>query len=225
MKRLFELISLVATTDVTVLISGPIGVGKELVADAIHALSSRSPKQLVKLNCSTIPATLLESTLFGHAKGSFTGAVKDAEGFVERAHDGTLFLDEIGDVSREIQVKLLRLLESRSFSRVGETRSRTADIRIITATNQDLRKLVTSRKMREDFFYRINVFPLTVPPLRERSTDLLLLANHFIELFNTQFNRRIPGSPRRRSPRCDNIRGPAMYVNCATRSSTRLFTP
>lgn len=193
MRKLFELISLVATTEVTVHIFGPTGVGKELVADAIHALSPRAGKNLVKLNCSTIPPTLLESTLFGHAKGSFTGAVKDAEGFVEHAQGGTLFLDEVGDISHEVQVKLLRLLESRSFCRVGETRSRTADIRIVTATNQDLRKLVTNGKMREDFFYRINVFPLTVPPLRERGTDLMLLAHHFIEFFNTQFNRSIIG--------------------------------
>jgi transcriptional regulator with PAS, ATPase and Fis domain len=191
MKKLFELAALVAGTDVTVHIYGQSGAGKELVAEAIHRLSPRSQKRLVKLNCSTIPATLLESTLFGHAKGSFTGANKDTEGFVEYAEGGTLFLDEIGDVSHDVQIKLLRLLESREFSRVGETRTRFADIRIVTASNRDLRQLVDQGNIREDFFYRINVFPLTIPALKERRSDVPILANHFVARFNKRLRKNI----------------------------------
>lgn len=193
MKELFELTALVAATDVTVHIKGPSGTGKELVAEAIHRLSPRSQKRLVKLNCSTIPTTLLESTLFGHTKGSFTGAVKDTEGYVEFAEGGTLFLDEIGDVSHDVQVKLLRLLESREFSRVGETRTRFADIRIVTATNRDLRKLVEEECIREDFFYRINVFPLEIPALKDRRSDIPSLANFFVERFNKRLRKNIFG--------------------------------
>jgi transcriptional regulator with PAS, ATPase and Fis domain len=193
MQRLFELVELVAKTDVTVHIFGENGTGKELVASAIHHLSSRSKKQFIRLNCSTIPATLLESTLFGHAKGSFTGAHKDQIGFVEEAEEGTLFLDEIGDVSSDIQVKLLRLLQSREYSRVGETQLRKANIRILTATNQDLRRLVQEGKIREDFYYRIHVFPLVVPPLRNRREDIELLVKHFIAVFNGRFSKEITG--------------------------------
>ena len=193
MERLFELTALVASTDVTVHIYGPSGTGKELVAEAIHRLSQRTEKRLVKLNCSTIPATLLESTLFGHAKGSFTGASKDSEGYVEYAEGGTLFLDEIGDVSHEVQIKLLRLLESREFSRVGETRPRFADIRIVTATNQDLKKLVDTGRIREDFFFRINVFPLHLPALCERASDIPALSTHFVEKFNKRLKKNILG--------------------------------
>jgi two-component system, NtrC family, response regulator HydG len=193
MKKLFELTALVAATDVTVHIFGPSGAGKELVAEAVHRLSVRSEKRLVKINCSTIPVTLLESALFGHAKGAFTGAGKDNEGYVEYAEGGTLFLDEIGDVSLDVQVKLLRLLESREFSRVGETRTRFADIRIVTATNQDLRALVDQKRIREDFFYRIHVFPLVVPPLKDRADDIPVLAQYFVEKFRKTLRKNITG--------------------------------
>ena len=185
--------SLVAKTDVTVYIFGENGTGKELIADAVHRLSARKAKPFVKLNCSAIPTTLLESALFGHAKGSFTGASKDQIGFVEHAEGGTLFLDEIGDISAEIQVKLLRLLQLREYTRIGEVQIRKADIRIITATNQNLKNLVKAGKIREDFFYRIHVFPLEVPPLRERGPDVVLLAEHFRSLFNQTFGKHVAG--------------------------------
>lgn len=193
MQALFRLIELVAPTDVTVHIFGPSGTGKELIADALHALSERHAKRLVKVNCSTIPATLLESALFGHVKGSFTGAHKDHEGFIEYAEGGTLFLDEIGDVSGEIQVKLLRLLQSREYSRVGDSRTRMADLRIITATNRDLGQLVRQGIVREDFFYRINVFPITVPPLAQRAEDISHIAGYFLEKFNKRFSKSLLG--------------------------------
>ncbi len=194
MCRMFELIELVAKTNVSVHISGESGTGKELVAEAIHKLSDRSGKRLVRVNCSTIPATLLESALFGHVKGAFTGAHKESQGFVEYADGGTLFLDEIGDVSLEVQVKLLRLLQSREYQRVGDAQTRRADLRIITATNQDLRELIKSGKMREDFYYRINVFPIAVPALRDRGEDLPLLAAHFVRMFNARFSKNILGT-------------------------------
>jgi two-component system response regulator HydG len=193
MTKVFQLIELVAKTDVTVHISGESGTGKELVAEAIHKLSSRSEKRLVKVNCSTIPVGLLESALFGHVKGSFTGAHKDNRGFVEYAEGGTLFLDEIGDVSLDIQVKLLRLLQAREYQRVGESQSRIANIRIVTATNHDLFSLVKQGKVREDFYYRINVFPIDIPPLRDRRSDVKLLADHFILSFNFRFGKSING--------------------------------
>jgi transcriptional regulator with PAS, ATPase and Fis domain len=191
MRRLSELVQLVAKTAATVHIYGENGTGKELLAEAIHEQSPRKGKRLVRLNCSTIPGTLLESTLFGHAKGAFTGAQKDQQGFLEVAEGGTIFLDEIGDISLEVQVKLLRVLQSREYSRVGETRIRKADVRIITATNRDLKKLVAEAKLREDFYYRILVFPLVIPPLRERKSDISLLVQHFLGLLNTRYKKSI----------------------------------
>lgn len=208
MQRLFELIQLVSKTDVTVHIFGENGTGKELVADAIHHLSSRSGKRLVKVNCSAIPGTLLESTLFGHAKGAFTGAHKESQGYVEYADGGTLFLDEIGELSHDIQVKLLRLLQSREYSKVGESRVRKADLRILTATNRDLRELVEQGKMREDFYYRINVFPISVPSLKERGEDILILAHHFIELFNHRFSKKMVGLSKEAADLFANYRWP-----------------
>jgi transcriptional regulator with PAS, ATPase and Fis domain len=178
-------------TDVSVHIHGENGTGKELVADAMTQLGARSNKPFLKLNCSAIPTTLFESALFGHTKGAFTGANKDQEGFIERAEGGTLFLDEIGDISLDMQVKLLRVLQSGEFSRVGETTIRKADIRIITATNRNLKDLVAQGKIREDFYYRINVFPLTVPSLRERGEDVLLIAEHYRTIFNQIFSKQI----------------------------------
>ncbi|MBX7137703.1 MAG: sigma 54-interacting transcriptional regulator [Oligoflexia bacterium] len=193
MMHLYELIGLVAPTDVTVHIYGESGVGKELVADAIHHLSGRRAGRFAKVNCSTIPHNLLESTLFGHVKGAFTDAHRDQQGIVEYAHDGTIFLDEIGDVSPDMQVKLLRLLQSHEYSRVGEALTRKADIRIITATNRHLEDLVARGRIREDFYYRINVFPLRIPPLRNRSQDILALSSYFISKFNQRFSKSITG--------------------------------
>ena len=193
MLQLYEMIQLVAETDVTVHICGESGVGKELVAEAVHHLSKRSSKRFVRLNCSTVPGALFESALFGHVKGSFTDAHRDQQGFIEYAQGGTIFLDEIGEVSQDHQVKLLRLLQSREYSRVGETIPRKADIRIITATNKDLTDLMHGGKIREDFYYRINVFPLRTPPLRSRISDVKLLTRHFIAKFNQRFSKSISG--------------------------------
>jgi DNA-binding NtrC family response regulator len=193
MRDLLEATALVAPTDVGVLITGENGTGKELVAEALHKASLRSTRPFIGINCSAIPSTLLESALFGHARGAFTGAHRDQEGFLERAEGGTLFLDEIGDVSPEIQVKLLRLLQSRIYHRVGETEIRQANVRIIAATNRDLQELVASGRIREDFFYRINVFPIAVPPLREREDDIVEIAEHFRGSFNRVFNKNIRG--------------------------------
>lgn len=191
MLQLLHNVELVAKTDVTVHIYGENGTGKELIAEALHQLSPRHKKAFIKLNCSAIPNTLLESALFGHSKGAFTGASKEQEGFIERAEGGTLFLDEIGDVSQDIQVKLLRILQNREYTRVGETAIHKADIRIITATNRDLKELVQQGKVREDFFYRIHVFPLEVPPLRERGNDILAIAEHFRALFNKLHSKNV----------------------------------
>jgi two-component system response regulator HydG len=193
MAELFNLISLAAGSNATILITGETGTGKELVANAIHENSTRKNKPLVKLNCSALPESLLESELFGHAKGSFTGAIKDKIGRFELAEGGTLFIDEIGELSPLIQVKLLRFLQEKEFERVGENTTRKADVRIITATHRDLRKLVNDGHFREDLFYRLKVFPLHIPPLRERKEDIGALINHFIEKFNHETGKHISG--------------------------------
>lgn len=193
MMKLLESVDLVAKTDVTVHIYGENGTGKELIADALHNLSGRKNARFIKINCSAIPGTLLESALFGHAKGSFTGAMKEHEGFVEHAEGGTLFLDEVGDISHDIQVKLLRLLQAREYCKVGESKVRKSDIRIITATNRKLKELVAAGKIREDFYYRVNVFPLIVPSLRERRSDVMEIADHFRVIFNKIFSKELSG--------------------------------
>lgn len=186
-----ENIKLAAESTATVLILGETGTGKELVAEGIHFENARREKPLVKVNCSALPETLLESELFGHAKGAFTGAVKDKQGRFELADGGTLFLDEIGDISSLIQLKLLRVLQQHEFERVGENRVRRVNVRIITATHRDLRRLVAEGRFREDLFYRLNVFPIQVPPLRERKTDILPLVEHFLERFNRETGKAI----------------------------------
>jgi PAS domain S-box-containing protein len=184
-------IRLAAESTATVLILGETGTGKELVAEAIHFESARREKPLVKVNCSALPETLLESELFGHARGAFTGAVKDKPGRFELADGGTLFLDEIGDLSPLIQLKLLRVLQQHEFERVGESRVRQVDVRIIAATHRDLRRLLGEGRFREDLFYRLNVFPIPVPALRERTKDIPLLLDHFLERFNRETGKRI----------------------------------
>jgi PAS domain S-box-containing protein len=193
MQDVFELIELAAASNANVLISGETGTGKELAAHTIHDRSGRKAGPMVKVNCSALTESLLESELFGHAKGAFTGAIKDKIGRFELADGGTLFLDEIGDVSPYIQVKLLRFMQEREFERVGESVTRKADVRIITATNKDLRDLVKTGGFREDLFYRLKVFPVHMPPLRERKEDVGLLINHFIEKFNKQTGKAITG--------------------------------
>ena len=174
--------STVAPSDATVLILGETGTGKELIARAVHQRSRRRDKPLVRVNCTSIPKELFESEFFGHAKGAFTGAIKDRAGRFEAAAGGTLFLDEVGEIPLELQSKLLRVLQEKSYERVGEEKTRRADVRIVAATNRDLKKEVAAGRFREDLYYRLNVFPLRVAALRERKEDIPLLANHFVEL-------------------------------------------
>jgi len=170
---------------------GPSGSGKELVAHAVHNLGARRDQPFVVINCSAIPETLIESTLFGHAKGAFTGATSDSVGYLERAKGGTLFLDEIGDLTPMIQVKLLRFLQEHTYERVGESKPRTADVRIISATHHDLRERVRREEMRDDFFYRVSVFPLFVPPLKDRRSDIPPLVEHFVSKIGKRMNKTV----------------------------------
>lgn len=193
MQRVYSLIEKVADSDSTVLVLGESGTGKELVARTIHYNSPRSDKPLIPINCGAIPESLLESELFGHEKGAFTGAYSARAGRFEMANGGTIFLDEIGDMSPALQVKILRVLQERQFERVGGTKTVKVDVRVITATNQDLEKAVAEKKFREDLYYRINVIPITMPPLRERIGDIQLLVNHFLEIFSKTKGKNIEG--------------------------------
>jgi len=182
LRQIVGQIDLVAPTDASVLIQGETGTGKELVAREIHRRSARKDKPLVRVNCASIPKELFESEFFGHARGSFTGAIKDRAGRFETAEGGTLFLDEIGEVPMDMQGKLLRVLQERRYERVGEDRTRTANVRIVAATNRDLKQEVAAGRFRQDLYYRLHVFPIQVIPLRERKDDVPLLAKHFVEL-------------------------------------------
>ncbi|MDI9571100.1 MAG: sigma-54 dependent transcriptional regulator [Pseudomonadota bacterium] len=193
MKKLFEKIEKVAKTDSSVLIHGESGTGKELVAQAIHFNSDRRYRPMVAVNCGAIPEELLESELFGHEKGAFTGAIRTRIGRFELAQGGSIFLDEIGDMSPALQVKVLRVIQERQFERIGGVKTMTADVRIITATNQNLDELVNEKKFREDLYYRINVIPIYLPPLRERGTDMAILAHHFLKKFNQQKKKNVMG--------------------------------
>ncbi|MFT4073050.1 MAG: sigma 54-interacting transcriptional regulator [Dysgonamonadaceae bacterium] len=186
MHDLFEMIQKVAPTNSSVLIRGESGVGKELIAEAIHNASARAKKPFIKVNCSALPETLIESELFGHEKGAFTGASSSHPGRFEMANGGTIFLDEIGDVPLSIQVKLLRVLQQRQIERVGGTKTIDVDVRIITATNRNLEEMIQKSEFREDFYYRINVFPIYVPSLRERRADIPILIDHFIQKLNNR---------------------------------------
>src|SRR5947207_3835011 len=193
MQKLYRLVTNVARTPTTVLITGESGTGKELIARAIHRQSQRRDKPVVAVNPAAIAETLIESELFGHEKGAFTGAFQRKLGKFELAHGGTLFLDEIASLKPDVQAKLLRVLQEREIERVGGTRSIAIDVRIISATNVDLKRLVAERNFREDLFYRLNVVPITVPPLRDRAGDIPLLVDHFIRRYNHEFNKRIEG--------------------------------
>src|SRR5581483_8820468 len=191
MKRIFDAIETVAPTDATVLVTGESGTGKELVARAIHAGSARRYHPLVVIHCGALTETLLESELFGHEKGAFTGAQYRKKGKFEIAEGGTVFLDEIGDISLKTQTDLLRVLQEREIFRVGSNQSIKVDFRCVAATNRDLEKLIEEGKFRPDLFYRLNVFRIELPPLRERRDDIPLLVDHFVRKFSEQMNKKI----------------------------------
>jgi DNA-binding NtrC family response regulator len=193
MRNVFDMISRVAPAKASVLVTGESGVGKELVADAIHELSPRKGKPLVKVHCAALSASLLESELFGHEKGAFTGAVSRKRGRFELANEGTLFLDEIGEIDQSVQIKLLRVLQERKFERVGGEETVEADVRIIAATNRDLKAEVEKGAFREDLYFRLNVVNITVPPLRERKDDIPLMLNSFVKEFAEENGKSISG--------------------------------
>ena len=194
-RALLDEVNLVAPVDSTVLLQGETGTGKELIARAIHEASARRGNRLVALNCAAVPATLLENELFGSERGAFTGAVAQTIGRLQAADRGTLFLDEIGELPLELQPKLLRALQEKQFERLGGSRTIQVNVRVIAATNQDLRRMVSERKFRPDLYYRLNVFPITLPPLRERRDDIPLLVEHFVDVFARQQGKTIDTIP------------------------------
>src|SRR6201982_251241 len=195
LKHVLELVETVATSDSTVLLLGETGTGKELIARAIHDRSRTKDRTFVKLNCAAIPTGLLESELFGHEKGAFTGAIIQKVSRMELADQGTLFLDEVGDIPIEIQPKLLRALQEREFERLGSTHTRRVNIRLVAATNRDLEQMIAAREFRSDLYYRLNVFPIRIPPLRERKEDIPLLASYFVQTFAKQMQKRVDAIP------------------------------
>ena len=194
-KKVLEQVAIVAPTDSTVLLHGETGTGKELIAQAIHNLSRRQGRSFVRMNCAAIPSGLLESELFGHEKGAFTGALMQKKGRFELADGGSLFLDEIGDISLELQPKLLRAVQEQEFERLGSTRTIQVNARIIAATHRDLRAMIREGEFREDLFYRLNVFPIEIPPLRERREDIPLLVAYFVSKLSRRMGRRIKSIP------------------------------
>jgi formate hydrogenlyase transcriptional activator len=196
LKAVIENIQIVAPADTTALILGETGTGKELIARAIHDLSPRKNYPFVKVNCAAIPSGLLESELFGHEKGAFTGAIAQKIGRFELANKGTLFLDEVGDIPLELQPKLLRVLQEQEFERLGSTRTQRVDVRVVAATNADLALMVAEKKFRSDLFYRLNVFPITIPPLRERRDDVERLVRHFANKYAHRMGKQIVSIPK-----------------------------
>jgi formate hydrogenlyase transcriptional activator len=190
-RAVLQLVEMVAATNSTVLLLGETGTGKEVIAHALHNSSHRRDRTFVKVNCAAIPSGLLESELFGHERGAFTGALTQKTGRVELADQGTLFLDEIGDIPLELQPKLLRLLQEREFERLGSTRTQKVDVRVVAATHRALEEMIVEKQFRLDLYYRLNVFPIQIPPLRERPEDIPLLARHFVKQFARQMNKTI----------------------------------
>ena len=197
LQKVLEQVAIVAPTDSTVLLHGETGTGKELIARAIHSLSPRRERPYVRVNCAAIPSGLLESELFGHEKGAYTGALIQRKGRFEAADRGSLFLDEIGDISLELQPKLLRAVQEQEFERLGSTRTIQVNVRLVAATHRDLRAMIRDEKFREDLFYRFNVFPIEIPPLRERREDIPLLVNYFVSKFSGRMGRQIKSIPKR----------------------------
>jgi DNA-binding NtrC family response regulator len=195
LKAVLKQVEVVAPTDSTVLIQGETGTGKELIARIIHRISSRRNRPFVKLNCAAIPLGLLESELFGHERGAFTGAVTQKIGRFELAHRGTLFLDEVGDIPPELQPKLLRVLQEQEFERLGSTQTQRVDVRLVAATNRNLTQMVAERQFRQDLYFRLNVFPVVIPPLRDRAADIPDLARHFVDEYSRRMNKRIDSIP------------------------------
>ena len=193
MRKVMEMVEQVAPSTATVLITGESGVGKEVIARALHMMSPRRDKKFVKVSCAALPETLLEAELFGYERGAFTGAISKREGRFELAHGGTLFLDEVGDINPAIQVKLLRVLQSGEFERLGGSTTFVADVRLIAATNASLKKLVEKKRFREDLYYRLNVINISIPPLRERREDIPLLANYFLRMYAAKNGKNISG--------------------------------
>ena len=195
LRRVLQMVETVARGDSTVLLLGETGTGKEIIARAIHSHSPRRGRPFVKLNCAAIPTGLLESQLFGHERGSFTGAIAEKIGRIELAHQGSLFLDEIGDITLELQPKLLRVLQEREFERLGSTRTQKVDVRFVAATHRDLEGMILEKLFRSDLYYRLNVFPIHVPPLRERPEDIPLLAHHFVQQATRRMRKTIDTIP------------------------------
>lgn len=193
LREVLQLAEMVATTDSTVLLLGETGTGKELIARAVHDRSRRRNRALVKLNCAAIPSGLLESELFGHERGAFTGAIAQKIGRLEAADQGTLFLDEIGDIPLELQPKLLRAVQEREFERLGSTHTKKVDVRFVAATHRNLEEMIWQKQFRQDLYYRLNIFPISIPPLRERPEDIPLLVRHFVRQFARWMNKNIEG--------------------------------
>jgi len=220
-QRVLEQVAIVAPTDSTVLLHGETGTGKELIARAIHNLSSRRERPYVRMNCAAIPSGLLESEMFGHEKGAFTGALIQRKGRFELADGGSLFLDEIGDISLELQPKLLRAVQEQEFERLGSTRTIQVNVRMIAATHRDLRAMIQEDKFREDLFYRFNVFPIEIPPLRERREDIPLLVNYFVTKLCRRMRKQIKSIATRtmeiltRCPWEGNVRELANFIERA----------